>query len=110
MWRGCWRRRCKADRVRHDTDFAEDVRWHGLSRPCRAPSRPGEVLDVGIHVRALYRTWSRIELPRPDFLAGLAGVGFPLFGFLPRLRLCPLAGPGFGHVFFAFPSRFVELR
>jgi hypothetical protein len=47
-------------------------------------------------------------MPRLDFLAGPVGVGFSLSGFLPRFRLCPLAGPSFGHVFFAFLGRFVE--
>jgi hypothetical protein len=42
------------------------------------------------------------------FLAGSVGVGFSLSGFLPRFRLCPLAGFSFGHVFFAFPGCFVE--
>ncbi len=97
------------DRVRHNTNFAKDVQWHRLSRPRRAPFRPGEVLGIGIHARAFYRTWSRIELSRPDFWAGSAGVGFPLSGFLRRFRLCSLAGLSFGHVCFAFLSRFVEL-
>ena len=97
-------------RVQPNMDFAKDVRWHGLSRPRRPPSRPGEVLGVGIHARAFYRTGSRIELSRPDFWAGSVGVGFSLSGFLRRFRLCPLAGPSFGHVFFAFPSCFVDLR
>ena len=82
---------------------------HGLSRQRRPPFRPGEVLGVGIHARAFYRTWSRIEPPRLDFLAGPVGVGFSLSGFLPRFRLCPLAGLSFGHVFFAIPSCLVEL-
>ncbi len=97
------------DRVQHSTDFAKDVRWHGLSRARRPPFRRGEVLDVGIHARTFYRTCSRIELPGLDFLAGSVGVGFSLSGFLRRFRLCPLAGLSFGHVFFAFPSCFVEL-
>jgi len=93
------------DRVQHDTDFAKDVQWHGLSRPRRPPSGPGEVLGAGLHGRALYRARSRIELPRPEFLAVLVGVGFSLSRFLWRFRLCPLAGLGFGHVFIAFPLR-----
>jgi hypothetical protein len=97
------------DRVQDNTDFAKVVQWHGLSRPRRAPFRPGEVLGVGIHARALYRTCAPIELPRPDFLAGSLGVGFPLFGFLPRFRLCPFACLSFGHVCFAFLGCFVEL-
>ncbi len=32
---------------------------------------------------------------------GRFGVGFSLSRFLRRVRLCPLAGLGFGHVFFA---------
>ncbi len=97
------------DRSQHSTDLAKDVQWHGLSRARRPPFRPGEVLDVGIHARTFYRTCSRIELPRPDFWAGSVGAGFSLSGFLRRFRLCPLAGLSFGHVFFAFPSCFVEL-
>ncbi len=89
--------------------LAKDVQWHGLSRARRPPFRPGEILDVGVHARAFYRTCSRIELPGLDFLAGSVGVGFSLSGFLRRFRLCPLAGPSFGHAVFAFPSCFVEL-
>ena len=89
------------DRVQHDTDFAKDVQWHGLSRPRRPPSGPGEVLGAGIHGRALYRTLSRIELLRTDLLAGSVGVGFSISRFLRRFRFCPLTGLGFGHVFFA---------
>ena len=93
------------DRVQHNTDLAKDVQWHGLSRPRRPPSGPGEVPGAGLHGRALYRARSRIELPRPEFLAVLVGVGFSLSRFLCRFRLCPLAGLGFGHVFIAFPLR-----
>jgi hypothetical protein len=102
------RRTDSNDRVQHSTALAKDVQWHGLSRPRRTPFRPGEVLGVGVHARAFYRTCSRIELPRSDFLAGLVGVDFSLFGFLRRFRLCPLAGLSFGHVFFVFLSSFVE--
>ncbi len=91
------------DRVQHNPDFAKDVQWHGLSRPRRPPSRPGEVLGVGMHTRAFYRTCSRIELPRPDFWARSVGGSFSLSDFLRRFRFCPLAGLSFGHVFFAFP-------
>lgn len=35
-------------------------------------------------------------------MLGLAGIGLPLFGFPRRVRLCPKAGFGFGHDFFAF--------
>ncbi len=97
------------DRVQHNPDFAKDVQWHGLPRPRRPPSRRAEVLGAGIHARAFYRTCSRIELPRLDFLAGSVGVGYSLSGFLRRFRLCPLAGLSFGHVFFPFLSCFVEL-
>ena len=90
------------DRVQHDTDFANDVQWHGLSRPRRAAFRAGEVLDVGIHARAFYRTCTGIELPGLDSLAGPVGAGFSLPGFLRRFRLCTLAGLRFGHVFFVF--------
>ncbi len=76
------------DRVQHNTDFTKDVQLHGLSRPRRPPFRPGEVLGVGIHARAFYRTRSWIELPRPDLLVGSVGVGFSLSGFLRRFRLC----------------------
>jgi hypothetical protein len=78
--------------------------WHGLSRPRRAASRPGEGPGAGIRAWALYRTRSRIELPRPDLSAGSVGVGFLLSGFLRRFRLCPLAGLSFGHVDCAFPN------
>ncbi len=74
----------------------------GLIRPCCAPSRPAEVLGVGIHARAFDRTGSRIEPPWVDWLAGPVGVGFSLSDFLRRLRLRPFAGPGFGHIGFAF--------
>jgi hypothetical protein len=92
------------DGAKHHTDVAKGVQWHGLSRPGRAPSRSADVRGVGFH-RAFYRTRSRIELPRSDILVGLVGIGFALFGFLPCLRLCPLAGLGFGHVIFAFLNR-----
>ena len=97
------------DRVQHNTDSAKDVHWHGLSRPRRPSFRPGEVFGIGIHVRASYRSCSRIELPRREFLTGSGGVGFSFSGFLRRFRLCPLAGLSFGHVFFAFFGCFLEL-
>jgi hypothetical protein len=34
------------------------------------------------------------------------GVGFALFGFPRRVRLCPLAGLGLGHVLLAFQGWF----
>ena len=46
---------------------------------------------------------------RPDFLAGLVGVGFSLSGFLRRFRLCLSTGLIFGNFFFAILSYFVEL-
>jgi len=81
-----------------------------LSRPRRPTFRPGEVLGAGIHDRAFYRRCSRIEMPGPDFLAGLGGVGFWLSGFLERFRLCSLAGLGFGHGCFAFLRRCAAVR
>ena len=69
---------------------------HGCLRG--SPYRAGEVLGFSIHVQAFYRTRSRIELPRPDGMAGLVGAGFSLSGLLRRFRLRPLAGPSFGHV------------
>ncbi len=90
------------DRVQHNTDFAKNVQWHGLSRPRRPPFCPGEVLGVGIDARTFYRTCSRIESPRLDILTRSIGVGVSLSGFLRRFRLCPLAGLSFGHVLFAF--------
>ena len=80
----------------------------GLSRPRRAASHPGEALGLGIQTRALYRTRSRTELPRLVSLSGSLCLGLRLSGFLSRLRLCPLAGPRFGHVFFALFGCLVE--
>jgi len=82
------------------------IRTRSLPRPRRAASRPGEGFVAGIHRRAFDRTGSRIELPWPDLVVMSVGVGFPLFGFPRRVRLCPLAGPGFGHVLLAFQSCF----
>ena len=72
-----------------------------LSPPRRAASRPAEVAG-GIAARAFNRTRPRIELSRFDMVAGSVGVGLPLLDFLRRFRLCPLAGPGFGHAFLFF--------
>ena len=88
-------------RVHHKTNCMKNVQLHGLSRPRRPPSGPGEVLGPGIHTRAFNRTCSRIELPWPDFLAESVGVGFSLSGFLSRFCLRSLASFSFSHVFLA---------
>ena len=84
-----------------------DARWRGLFRARRAASRAAEILDVGTHARAFYRTRSGIEFPGWNgFLTGFAGsVGVSLFDFLFRPRLRAFAGLGFGHLYFAFPHR-----
>lgn len=76
--------------------------FRDLARPRRPPSRPGEAYVAGVLCRAFYRTGSRIELSRPDLVVGSVGLGVPFFGFLRRMRLCPFAGPRFGHVVLAF--------
>ena len=84
------------------TRLSRTARQRRLSRPRRAAFHRGEVLAAGVCPWARYRLVSGIEPPRPDCLGGVVGFGCPLLGFLSRVRLRPLAGFGFGHVFFAF--------
>jgi len=96
--------------VKHSVSAAgQRFKGASLSRPRRAASRPGEVLAAGIHGRAFDRTGSRIELPQADFVVGSPVGCSPLFAFLPGVRLCPLADPGFGHVILACQSCFLGL-
>ena len=62
---------------------------------------PTENLGADIRTGFFYCIGRRIELAGPDSLVGPAGIGFPLFDFLPGFRLCSRTRFRFGHLTFA---------
>ena len=72
------------------------------SAPCRAGAGGGSA------ARAFYGARAGIEAPRLNGVGDFAGVGLAFFDFLRCFCLCPFAGPGFGHGYFAFPKEKTE--